>query len=231
MCKYKKNGEEKQSQKFDCLLVSTDPCSYCKAVVQGDLGKIHAAMRKFKDQTCWMLSSVATDREGHIDSFEDLCEFGADVAHNGDNHLAAEFILQNSFAFKIRDKIDMLGLATDWCVHFSGYLQETLLFCTGCPIFQHLPWWLKAMAKLSTARAIRCDVFEEWWTMSAKRWLPAKHDVYAPVLGMNFNIRWWVVLRRGMKRSQCRHFLFSYTLESKLWKRSLQQFSCLKMFY
>lgn len=113
MCKYKKNGEEKQSQKFDCLLVSTDPCSYCKAVVQGDLGKIHAAMRKFKDQTCWMLSSVATDREGHIDSFEDLCEFGADVAHNGDNHLAAEFILQNSFAFKIRDKIDMLGLATD----------------------------------------------------------------------------------------------------------------------
>lgn len=61
-------------------------------MVKGDPGKIHAAMRK--DQTCWMLSSVAIDSEGHIDSFEDSCEFGADVAHTGDNHLAAEFILQ-----------------------------------------------------------------------------------------------------------------------------------------
>lgn len=49
-----------------------------------------------------MLSSVAIDSEGHIDSFEDLCEFGADVVHNGDNHLAAEFILQNSVADVIR---------------------------------------------------------------------------------------------------------------------------------
>ena len=55
-------------------------------MVQGDPGKIHADMRKFKDQTYWMLSSVAIDSEGHIDSFEDWCEFGADVAHNGDNH-------------------------------------------------------------------------------------------------------------------------------------------------